>query len=317
MPFILTAWWFLVGACVGSFINVVVWRLPLDKSLLYPPSHCPRCFKPIPLCYNVPVLGWVVLGGKSACCGTRIGIRYPLVELWCAVVASGLWYWLVVMRGAPVPVFVIYATTLILLTAGTLTDFDHMVIPRQIPIVGLVVALVISFAFPSVPRWFREPLEGLFARLGPDGGYRYDAELFMGWLRGWPRLDGLAQSAAGALTGFGVLWLVRTLGSLAFRKEVMGLGDLDLMAFVGAVIGPRCVVAAFFLGVGVALAGTFVLVLVRRSTEGLKDPFPFGPALAVGSALVMLLWHHGLARPIVYYEAQFRFMLGLQLPVGP
>ena len=308
MQWFLLIWCFALGAAVGSFLNVVIYRLPLDKSLLYPASHCPQCFHPIPWYDNIPIVSYLVLRGRCRWCERSYSCRYMLIELWTALVFAGLWWYLAMHRGLHPGVFAAYALSMAVLTAATFTDLDRMVIPRGITYFGMAVGVIFSTAFPAMQRLPRRDLGPLFARFGIEG---YDPSYFISYLKPYPHLDSLAASVAGLIGGYLLLWLVRTLGGLAFRKEVMGLADLDLMAFVGSVVGLRPVIAAFFLGVGVALVTMIAVAIWQRSVKGLRRPIPFGPSLAVGSAAVMLFWHLGIDRLVIMYEGQFRVVMGL------
>ncbi len=174
---------FVLGAVVGSFLNVVIYRLPLGLSVNEPKrSFCPHCQTPIAWYHNVPIFGWLWLRGRCAHCRVAISPRYPLVELLTALLFLAVWLrgdWLLAL-----PYFIFVS----LLIAATFIDFDHFIIPDEITIGGTVAGLLCGFAFPSL--------------LGEES-----------------LLLGLAWSAVGALAGFGTLFAVVELGKLAFGKK--------------------------------------------------------------------------------------------------
>ena len=403
---------FALGACVGSFLNVVVWRLPrvegVDgegvlkgfyrsyRALSYPPSHCPKCDKPLPWYDNVPVFGWIKLGGKCRFCKEPISPRYPIVE----AITGGIFvlYYVLfffaqigpcasgTMLGVPrdLWMYFLYVALLAALLAASLIDAELFIIPLEIPyfmaVVGLIVhaifdhpgrpgALNVTIPTTGVPAIGASLAAGGFMGLAvslilfsrgiiplsfPEGepilevdrpeleeemrrhaaeakreGKELDYEsklpppytpkqiraeirkeiMFLfppmagavlwlvltlkvaiigHWWAGvlhhdW--LTGLLGSILGALVGAWLVWIVRILGTLAFGRVAMGLGDVHLMLGVGAVIGAGPVVVAFFLApfFGILLA---VYKLIIRS----KQELPYGPYLSLGTAAVMLFY---------------------------
>lgn len=250
---------FVIGACVGSFLNVVIYRLPAGKSVVRPRSQC-RCGAAIAWYDNIPVLSWFLLGGRSRCCGERFSFRYPMVELGTALVFVGLWEG----HGWPTGgVWVIFAAALI---AAAFIDFDTMEIPDRFTVGGFLVGLVASALLPS--------LHG-----GAGSGY--------------PVIDairGLREGLLGAFVGSGLILWIALSAEAILRKEAMGFGDVKLMGAIGAFCGWQGAVFAFF---GGAVLGCLLLVVIiplqrfRKTEEGTR--VPFGPALA-GGALLYLLW---------------------------
>ena len=265
----------IYGLVIGSFLNVVIFRLPEGKSIVSPGSRCPRCQTPISWRDNIPVLSFALLRGQCRHCRASISVRYPSVELF-----TGLVFALVAWRfGASwlAPLYAFFATGLI---TAALIDFDHQIIPDEISLGGLACGLLLA------------PLAG--------------------WAAGAPYLDLLAESALGALLGGGLLWTVAFLHarlSVALGRtfehwpgegeEVpkpssadywlwfpgMGLGDVKLLAMVGAFMGPwgvlETIVSASFLGLVLGLGYAAV-------TRKLNAPFGFGPAIAAGALLALL-----------------------------
>ncbi len=253
----------LLGACVGSFLNVVAWRLPREESLLWPGSHCPRCGKPLAWFENLPVLGWLVLRGRCRHCHRPIAPRYPLVEL----LTSGLFVAMLLARpegmgAAPDPLLLTAAGWLLAswLLPLVLIDLDRLWLPEPLCRWGVVLGILVT------------ALVGLHQDLPTARSLV---------------LQHLLAAAAGLL-GF------ETFSALVERmmgRPALGLGDAKLAALMGAWLGP--------LGLGVAvalavLAGALIGGFARLSGRlAPGQPFPFGPFLAAGALAVWI----GGARP--------------------
>jgi leader peptidase (prepilin peptidase)/N-methyltransferase len=250
----------LLGACIGSFLNVVAWRLPRQESLLWPASHCPRCGTPLAWYDNLPLLGWLLLRGRCRHCQQPIARRYPLVEL----LTAGLWLAMVLARPeamGPAP------QALLLLLAGwllaswlvplVLIDVDQLWLPEPLCRWGLILGLVATALL----------------------GFAQGADIGRALL-----LEHLLAAALGLL-GFEA---VSALAEKALGKPALGLGDAKLAALIGAWLGLAGLAAAVALAV---LLGALV-GLVARLLGRLKPgrPFPFGPFLATGALLV---WQAG------------------------
>jgi leader peptidase (prepilin peptidase)/N-methyltransferase len=147
---------FLLGACIGSFLNVVVWRLPRGESLVRPGSHCPACNAAIPAWANVPLLSYVALRGRCRACGVHISARYPLVEaLTGAVFAALLW-----AHGPSARLLIDWALAAALI-AVTFIDIDHQIIPNSITLPGVALGLALSIAAPQLGVDWRDALLGV------------------------------------------------------------------------------------------------------------------------------------------------------------
>lgn len=250
---------FIVGACIGSFLNVCISRWPLGLSVVKPRSRCPNCGHEIAWFENIPILSWLALRARCRGCGTSISPVYPLVEL---VVALG-WLAAVVEFGPSLTALrvAVFGT---LLLGIALTDAEHYVIPDGFTAFGLVWMLVMAVAGVMVGETVP------FADL-------YDALI-------------------GACVGAGAISIAGWLGEMAFKKEAMGFGDVTLMAMAGAALGPGRTLLTVFLG---ALIGAVVFLAVvfpigwanskRRGTAFDPPLVPFGVFLAP-AALLALLW---------------------------
>ena len=248
----------LMGACVGSFLNVVAWRLPRGESVVWPPSHCPRCSTRLRWFDNVPLLGWLLLQGRCRHCGQAIALRYPCVEL----LSSGLW---------------------------VAISLSHPVVmgPQLDPLAGLLAGwLLVSWLLPLVlidldHLWLPEPL----CRFGLVLGILVTAAA------GWPQGEGIAREqlanhllAAGiAVLGFE---LVSAVAHKLMGRAALGLGDAKLAGMLGAWLGLAGLGATVVLAV---FAGALVGVIGRLSGSlGRHQPFPFGPFLAAGGIVVWI-----------------------------
>jgi leader peptidase (prepilin peptidase)/N-methyltransferase len=256
---------FLLGACVGSFLNVCIYRIPREESVVKPRSHCPHCGRLIPWHENIPLVSWVVLRARCRGCRGPISPRYVLVEALVALLFLLVWLaWS--PDGTPRPLGLapygslalapIYWLAVSGLVLGTFVDFEHMIIPDRVSLGGIVAGLVLS---PLVPA-----LHGAAV-----------------W---W---HGLAWAAVGAAVGSGILWMVAFVGRIVFRKEAMGLGDVKLLGAIGALLGWKAVLFTLIVS---SFAGSIVgVTLVLCGRKEMQGRIPFGPYLALAAAL-WILW---------------------------
>jgi leader peptidase (prepilin peptidase)/N-methyltransferase len=237
-----------IGLLLGSFLNVCIYRLPLGKSVVRPRSACPACGAPIAWYQNVPVLSWIALRGRCAACAASISWRYPLVELTSAAILLGLWTWL-----GPTAAFAVAGPYALALLVLFFTDYDHQLLPDAVTLSGVVAGLAASPVNPF---------------LGEGAWHR------------------LVLSGSGAFLGAAVLWSIGAVYSRLRGVDAMGLGDVKMMAMVGAVSGPLGVLFTLFAG---STAGAVVgLAMIPLRGKTLGDTLPFGCFLAP-SALAALL----------------------------
>ncbi|MCX7819472.1 MAG: prepilin peptidase [Kiritimatiellae bacterium] len=240
----------LFGACAGSFLNVCIYRIPKDLSIVRPGSRCPACGTPIAWYDNIPIVSWLVLRARCRHCRAPISPRYVMVE---ALVAA-LWAALAWRYGWS-PMFGLGALAVAGLTLATFVDLDEMYIPDRVSLGGVVVGLVAAWLWPEL----------------------HDAD------RRWV---GLARSAVGAAVGAGVLALLAWAGERIFGQEAMGMGDVKLMGAIGACFGWPAVLFTFLVS---SLFGAVVgLGLVALRRRELRSAIPFGPFLALGATLWLL-----------------------------
>lgn len=267
-----------LGLSVGSFGNVLIHRLPLERlSVLKPArSFCPSCRTQLTWKDNIPVLAWLLLRGRCRHCGVTISARYPLIELIVGLLYAWLWWLQPPVDGQAAVVLGVQlylATTCVVISA---IDLEHTIIPDRVTLPGMALGVLLSFAFPFLH----------------EGHAPFDAQD--------PRATALLASLGGALAGGGSLWLFGKLGNLMLARQMaeagvedaMGLGDVKWMAFAGTLLGPLLVLdaimAACFVGALVGLGAR--LVASVRGTEAAHG-MPFGPFLSAG-ILAELAWPH-------------------------
>ena len=243
---------FALGACIASFLNVVLSRVPRGESIVSPPSHCPRCNAAIKWYQNIPILSWLALRGKCANCKAPISPRYILIE------ALGGLLFLAAFReyGLTIdtPVMWIWISLMIV---GSMIDFDHKLLPDFVTVGGMVLG--VGFVMVKVA----------LAALCMGG---FDLAL----------ASPVLVSMVGLVFGFGLLWLIRFLGSKAFKREAMGLGDVFLMGAVGALFGPVAVLVTLILS---SVFGSIVgvsMVALSKTKFGKFVEIPYGPYICMG-----------------------------------
>lgn len=249
---------FAFGLVIGSFLNVVIYRLPREgESVSKGRSRCPSCKKLIPWHHNVPVLSYLLLRGKCSSCKVRISPRYPLVELLTAVL-----FWLVgnrlvandpeVLSLGGVVLAIVHLVFVAALVAGTFIDFEFRILPDRITIPGMILAPVVSMLVPSLHE-VQKPEEAL--------------------------VRSLFGVATGALVIYGIGWL----GKLAFRKDAMGFGDVKFLGMIGGILGAKFVLLALMASSIFGSVFGVLWLLIK------KDHYiPFGPFLALGAVTMLL-----------------------------
>ena len=276
---------FGLGAIVGSFLNVCIYRIPAGLSVVTPGSRCGSCGTPIKWYHNIPILSWVLLRGRAACCHAKFSIRYPAIELLTGLFF--LWSWLAhppLIAG----IGMLFASILI---ATTFIDLDHMIIPLRFSIGGMFLGVLLSIACPSLHGVEETGIVGM--------------------------LKGGVFSVIGVLVGSAIIYWIRLLAEIALGKEAMGEGDVMFMGCIGAFCGWQGAVFGIF---GGATIGTILLIpfmiaarfrgslgqnaeeevpsSAREEDVGPNDPeampeagvglglaVPFGPMLALGGWL--------------------------------
>ncbi|MEM8806521.1 MAG: prepilin peptidase [Cyanobacteria bacterium P01_G01_bin.38] len=242
---------FVFGAAVGSFLNVVIYRLPAGLSLLYPPSHCPKCENRLKPYDNVPVLGWLWLKGRCRYCRTAISGRYPLVEF-----LTGLLFFSVFGKFGWTFETVGFWALVSWLIALALIDLDTMTLPNPLTASGVVL----GWLFQSGLAYFETPtLSHIMLR-------------FM-------------ASFGATLLGIWLFDLINLLGTALLGQTAMGGGDAKLAAMLGAWFGWQGLLLSTFLA---CLLGALIgLSAIATKRLGRRQPIPFGPFLVLGAAITL------------------------------
>jgi leader peptidase (prepilin peptidase)/N-methyltransferase len=308
---------FVVGAIIGSFLNVAIARLPLEKSLLWPSSRCGVCQQAIRWYDNIPLLSYWLLRGRCRACGAVYSMQYFWVELATGLGFLGLYYLEVVgnIHGWRVSVedarlggfawplwggFAFHALLFSLLLAASVCDLNGREIPLSLTMPGTVMGLLGAVLMPW--PWPESPSTALprpLAGMNPDWVWRVaDARIGQG-VYAWPVWGplpsflepggnwqtGLATGLAGAFVGTFMMRAIRFAFSRGIGKEALGLGDADLMMMAGAFLGWQMMPVALFLSIPFALVVGLLNIVLRRDSS-----LPFGPSLAGGLLLTMLSW---------------------------
>lgn len=276
-PWFFAAVFFVFGACIGSFLNVVIYRLPAEKSIVKPGSQC-ACGTAIAWHDNVPILSWFILRGRARCCGRAYSFRYPFVELLTATLFLACW---LLFPPAKAVCGMLFMSVLI---SALFIDLDHFIIPDVFTVGAGVVGVILSFAVPAL--------------------HDHASEFFL--------IDSMRSGVAslqGLLLGSGVVLWIALVAEAVLKKEAMGFGDVKFVGAIGAFCGWQGALFAMF---GGALIGTvwFAVALLWQKISGRPAPVapksetpegetaplgfgahvPFGPMLAIAGALYFLFF---------------------------
>ena len=243
---------FVLGAVVGSFLNVCIYRLPREESLVLPRSHCPSCNKTISWYDNIPFVSYLFLWGKCRYCKQKISFRYFIVEFINAFLYVVIFHYFFSYNLCFLLSYFTFASMLIVVT---FIDFEYFIIPDEISIGGSIYGLILSFIFPQLMNTHSL------------------------WI-------GLYRSFFGGLVCGGALLLVALLASYILKKEAMGMGDVKLLTMIGIFLGWKLGLFTIFVA---SLLGSFVGVMLILF-KGLKwqSKIPFGPYLSVGALITLL-----------------------------
>lgn len=231
---------FLFGLVFGSFANVIIHRLPQGESVIFPASRCPHCSKKILFYHNVPILSWIFLRGKCSSCGTKISWRYPFVEILMASL-----FVLIYLKHGVSWSFLEHMILIFALVVLTFIDFDHMILPNEITLSGVVVGFVFSFFNPE-----REVLDAFL----------------------------------GIFLGGGFLWGTAFFYERLTKKEGLGGGDIKLLAMLGAFLGWQSVFFIILTSSVIGLLCGVPYLIYRRSRIS-ETPIPFGPYICISACI--------------------------------
>ncbi|HEY4301682.1 MAG TPA: prepilin peptidase [Candidatus Didemnitutus sp.] len=283
---------FLLGACVGSFLNVCIYRIPKGESVVSPGSHC-ACGKPIAWRDNIPILSWLLLRGRARCCGRQFSFRYCFVELLTGSLFVTCWL-LFPLSGKALAGCVLAAIVI----CATFTDIDGMVIPDAFTIGGGMVGVLLSFLLPSMHGHFGDIFVVESLRSGVDG-------------------------ILGLMVGSGLVLWIALVAEAILKKEAMGFGDVKYLGALGAFVGWKGAVFAMFGGAvlgcvwfafaviwqkafGRAIAiGPKVETAEGQPAEiGLGVHVSFGPMLGIAALIYYLALHSGFDRYVAIFQSQ-------------
>ena len=248
------------GLIIGSFLNVCIYRIPLGKSIVFPGSGCPHCGKAIHFYDNIPVLSFLILRGKCRSCGERISAQYPFVEL-----LTGLAFYFCWKEWGPTPPAFVNTLLLSIIIVLVFTDYHHQILPNKLTLPGLVAGLLLS------P--FQTPLfymDALSIKITSALGFG-DSMLALSWV----------GSVFGAVIGGGGLFLLAFLYEKLRKRQGLGMGDVKMMAMVGAFTGYQLTILTILVG---SLIGTIVgIFLILFRNMDLQTKLPLGVYLGIGT----------------------------------
>ncbi len=239
---------FIFGSVVGSFLNVCIHRLPRNESIVYPPSHCVHCNNRLYWYDNIPFFSYLFLRGRCRFCRRVISPRYFLVEFLTAL----LWLLFFMTFGFGAK-FILMAALGSALIAATFIDFDFQIIPDSITAAGMIIGIAGMSFFPAAI------------------GEATHQKAFL-------------NSLLGALAGGVSIYLIGFLGTIAFKKEAMGGGDVKLMAMIGAFLGWKMVLLVFFIA---PFFGAFVGTILKLKYK--IETIPYGPYISL-AAIIVIFW---------------------------
>lgn len=257
LGFLVSGWSLILGALVGSFLNVVIYRVPLGRSISLPPSACTTCNTPLHWKFNIPVVSYLALGGRCRYCGSAFSFRYAGLEL-----LTGLFFLFCQSKFGFLSLdFLKSVIFFSLCLVVFFIDLDHWIIPDGVNLLGVLLGLAFSLVLPL------SSFSLLEQNLGKVGA-------------------SFVWSLAGCLTGVAFFWSIQVVGLILVKQEAMGGGDVKFAALIGAFLGPVvsfwAFLGSFFLGALFAVP----LLLARRG--GGKDPIPFGTFMAVAAVWFQL-----------------------------
>lgn len=248
---------FIMGSAIGSFLNVVIYRLPRGLSIAKPKhSFCPSCNHQLETLDLIPLLSWLFLKGKCRHCHTPVSSRYFVVELITAVLWAAVYYVTMVQAFDPVKFFA-YAALISCLVAVIFVDWQYYIIPDQVNAAALIIGLIFN---------------GVLIATHQKGAFT----------------GGIPSAIAGAVLGVGVMWGIAFVGRICFSKDAMGHGDIKLARGIGAVLFPTSALVSFGVAVVLGVVLGVLQVLLRPKVqeepcEG-EDEEDYGPE-SIGSLL--------------------------------
>jgi leader peptidase (prepilin peptidase)/N-methyltransferase len=254
---------FIFGSIIGSFLNVCIYRLPRDRSPVRPSrSYCPHCHELIAWYDNIPLVSWFVLGAQCRHCGSYISARYIIVEFLTACLFA-LTYAVLSARGEPTGVIVVYLGLMGMFVLSSFVDAELRIIPDSVTIGAMMLAPICSVLVPDLH---------LNPAMGRTFVFSQDSVL-----------GSLGACLVGMTVGALATWLAGAFGKLLFRKEAMGIGDVQFMAALGGFLGWQPLLMTFFIA---PMLGSVVGLIYMARTK--DHHIAYGPFLSIAAAVTML-----------------------------
>jgi leader peptidase (prepilin peptidase) / N-methyltransferase len=261
----------IFGASIGSFLNVVIYRVPAGISILYPPSRCPTCLKKLSPWDNIPIIGWFLIKGKCRYCRQKVAWRYPFIE---CLTAFAFWLVVIIFMGQPLTFIVGSCFFLSYLIALAAIDMDTMTLPNPLTQSGLILGIGFHL------------LSGLSGAINISSiSSQARANFAPNFGSSQPVLSQLIASILGAVVGVWLVDLVRISGSWLLQTEAMGAGDAKLAAMIGAWLGWQQILLTLLLAAALgSIVGIFV---IKLKNSGKTQLIPFGPFLAIAATFCL------------------------------
>ncbi|MCZ6864270.1 MAG: prepilin peptidase [Candidatus Dadabacteria bacterium] len=254
---------FILGSIIGSFLNVCIYRLPREESIVYPGSHCTSCKKSISFYHNIPILSYIFLGGRCSHCNSKISFSYPLVEI-----LSGLLFVATLWKFGMILDTLFYLLFISGLIVITFVDLKHMIIPNVITYPGILVGIL----YNALTTNWQNSLELV-------SNFSFGFQNFFELLNEVPILDSLF----GVILGGGILLLIAYTYEIIRKRQGMGMGDVKLLALIGAFLGWQGVFFVIFLS---SILGSIVGLSIIITRKGdLKYALSFGPFLSIAAII--------------------------------
>lgn len=266
LPQMMPLWYiivFMVGTCIGSFLNVCIWRIPRGESVVSPPSRCPKCGHELPWYENIPLFSWLALRGKCSSCSAPITSRYFFVELLTGVLFFMLWV-KIVFDHQPLTLALVYLPVTALVITTIFIDIEHFIIPNLTTFPLMIIGMALAVAFPQNWKIF-----GFFPPVTNFASHFY----------------ALGLSIISMGVGYGSMALLAILGKKIFKRDALGWGDVKYIAAIGACLGLKtCFFSLLF---GSLFGALFGVIMIARKQGHAKTVLPFGPFLASGTYIWM------------------------------
>jgi len=254
---------FIFGSIIGSFLNVCIYRLPREESIAYPRSHCTSCDQSISFYNNIPILSYLFLNGKCSNCKSKISPRYPIVEI-----LTGLLFLATVWSFGLTTQTLFYLIFLSSIVAITFIDLEHMIIPNVITYPGIIVGIL----YNALKTDWDNSSESI-------SKFSFGIQDFFSLLNELPILNSLF----GVILGGGILLVIAYSYEIIKKRQGMGMGDVKLLAMIGAFFGWEGVLFVIFLG---SILGSVIGISIIIAKRGdLKYALPFGPFLSIAAVI--------------------------------